>query len=211
MGYDNNFLLYFHGGNSEERKQVMEEIEKESGYTLTDKDDEEAHLYESHWYDYERDITKVAKKHPDIIIEVWREGEERGDGEGTRFKKDERESVKLKYVWPEFKNIRVPDDNKYFLVVLSLSVLQGIERHFAGHRYDSIEQVKKFISEMARAENVDYPDWQDSMTVKEITNDVGLSPESYYKGALATFNDHDGEGECLDIVVIDRRGRVYNQ
>lgn len=121
MGYDTNFTLLLYNkqeGHAEQAKtkfsEVFNDIEKQSGYTLSDRDEESGIVYlnESHWYDCEEDLQKVSKKHPDIIIVAQGEGEERDDNWETRFLDGKMESVRAQIVWPPFKEILIGNENK---------------------------------------------------------------------------------------------------
>lgn len=112
MGYDSYFSISVEGSTREERKQVLNEIEEISGYEFDSvgADDSSANLDEAHWYNYREDCAKVAMKHPEIFIEVYREGEERDDTEMTRFHKDKMESVTAQTAWPPFRDIMMPGE-----------------------------------------------------------------------------------------------------
>lgn len=73
-----------------------------------DCDRAEIEFYELKWYDYERDIRKLAKKNPDLLIVIQGTGE--GDGNGPDgidlwkhvFKGKEDQRVQAKVSFPEF-------------------------------------------------------------------------------------------------------------
>ncbi len=57
------------------------------------------------------DIASVARNHPDAIIQLFRDGEDKDDTELTRFRGEERETLQQQVTWPPFKNIVLPDEN----------------------------------------------------------------------------------------------------
>ena len=66
-----------------------------------------------HHYWSKNDISffkKLSKSHPGIIIELAVEGEESPDFWEARFKDGEYERLYADLVWPEFEQIRHPDD-----------------------------------------------------------------------------------------------------
>ena len=112
MGYDSRYALHLYGGSEEERIEVINEIETESGYTFNEKDENSAALYEAHWYDCDKHVEKVAKKHPDIIIEIFRQGEDREDNVAGRYKGRLSEIVTMKQLWPPFTKIMLPREKE---------------------------------------------------------------------------------------------------
>ena len=117
MGYDSNFNLRIVGGNRRDRKAALADIEKKSGYTLESKthqdaDDGESYagLYDAHWYDCDKDMLAVSKRHPDLTFEVSREGEDRDDNACARYRNGESEVVEMQYIWPPFKDILFPGE-----------------------------------------------------------------------------------------------------
>ena len=92
MGYDSNFNLRFWKKNKEdltkdESKKIIDEVEKISDYKVDDfyADGKTgslfAFIYSVHWYDWNKDLTKLMQRHPELALEVSREGEDREDTE----------------------------------------------------------------------------------------------------------------------------------
>ena len=92
MGYDSNFNLRFWKQNKEdftedESKKIINEVEKISDYNVDDvyadgnSSSLFAFVYSVHWYDWRDDLTKLMKRHPELSLEVSREGEDREDTE----------------------------------------------------------------------------------------------------------------------------------
>lgn len=109
MGYDSNFQIRIYKYKSfEEAKQVVDDIEKESGHTMSEKDYDSCSLNEAHWYDWEKDLKKVSKKYPDVVIEADREGEDRNDNQRARFHDGKSEILGMIYSFPDFEEI--PDE-----------------------------------------------------------------------------------------------------
>ena len=112
MGYESNYSLRVQAPTNKEAAQVLLNIQSESGETFeeTGVDRNETgegwgEHYEAHWYDWFKHIKKVAKKHPDVIIEVKRTGEDRDDEQIFRFKGQQTEESSMEKLVPPFNNI----------------------------------------------------------------------------------------------------------
>jgi len=92
MGYDSNFNLRFWKQNKQdftedESKKLIDEAEKISDYRVDDfyidgnSGSLFAFVYSVHWYDWSNDLTELMKRHPELSLEVSREGEDREDTE----------------------------------------------------------------------------------------------------------------------------------
>ena len=84
MGYDSNYHLQTIGPDARENKAVLDEIETASGYHFEREDDGavfRAELEDATWYGWMEHCAAVAKRHPQVYIEVIRDGEERDDNE----------------------------------------------------------------------------------------------------------------------------------
>ena len=112
MGYYSNYSIRLAESTSDERIKVVEEIEAISGYKFENKNDEGCETEDHTWYDYRKHLAKIAKKHPDVYIEVMRTGEDRDDQEISRFHADETESVTADIVFPSFTQIIFPGEEK---------------------------------------------------------------------------------------------------
>ena len=118
MGYYNNFIITIireqdKSGLREsiaENKAIFEEIEKKSGYTFDNVNDDTARLYETTWSDAVEDIESVARKHQDVIIDLTCQGEDRNDNWAMRFQGDKKETVTAEIEWPEFTTILSPEE-----------------------------------------------------------------------------------------------------
>lgn len=111
MGYDSNFQLsILRCKDEDEGHTIIQEIEKESGYTFENESSDSAELHEAHWYDAVSDIASVARRHPEAVIQLFRDGEDKDDTEITRFRGDERETLQPQVIWPPFETIILPED-----------------------------------------------------------------------------------------------------
>lgn len=95
MGYNTTYKLKLHNARPEQCKEVFKEIEETSKYTLDDIQDDEAELADAHWYNYGHDLTKVSKKFPGIIIEIYAEGEDRNDTWQARYLNGNEEHIDI--------------------------------------------------------------------------------------------------------------------
>jgi len=112
MGYYSNYSIRLAGSTSDEPNKVVEEIESVSGYKFENKSDEGCESEEHTWYDYRKHLAKIAKKHPDVYIEVIRSGEDRDDQEINRFHANETESVTAEITFSPFTQIIFPEEEK---------------------------------------------------------------------------------------------------
>ena len=120
MGYDSNFnLSILRCRNKTEGRNIIRDIEEQSGQVFDDVSADSASIYDTHWYDAVDDIAAVAKKYPSAIIELEREGENRDDNERTRFHGEKRETVTLVQRWPPFKEI-VPKKQTHVATVIEV-------------------------------------------------------------------------------------------
>lgn len=115
MGYYTNFTISIHRETvspteAQDNEQIFNEIEKKSGYTFNTENDTEAELNEATWKDAIEDVKTVAKKHPDVIIQLTGKGEDRNDNWCARFHGSNCEIIEAKTAWPEFEQIFLPDE-----------------------------------------------------------------------------------------------------
>ncbi len=108
MGYRSHFYISLAGGDPSIYEDVFGEIGKESGYKLEDFGGGQAAVNDANWGNMQKDLTAVAKRHPELVIEVNVEGEDRDDNWKRRFKGTETECVSMTYGWPPFKRILLP-------------------------------------------------------------------------------------------------------
>ena len=111
MSYITHITICLHG--DADNKTIFEEIEQQSGERVNVQDNGSAAcVYDARWRNVMEDISVVAEKHPEVIIEVYAEGEDRNDTWEARFKGDDVETVEYYSVRPEFRKIRLPKDEK---------------------------------------------------------------------------------------------------
>lgn len=94
---------------------------------------------------------------------------------------------------------------KYYLIIIALSVLQKIEHAFAGNHFANDDDVAAFIQGKAEKEGVD---WDFHLEIVSASFDNIRDARIYRDGALATFDDQEESGECLDLVMIDEDGNT---
>lgn len=112
MSYITHFTIYLHG--NADYKTIFEEIEQQSDERVEVQDNGNvACVYDTRWGNVLDDLSAVAQNHPEVIIEVYAEGEDRNDTWEARFKGDDVETVEYYSVRPEFKKIRLPEDEKH--------------------------------------------------------------------------------------------------
>lgn len=110
MGYLSNFTVSLMTRDTgkyidlQEQEKIFQEIEEQSRYQFNTEGDM-LQLNEAKWYDVHDDLTKISKKHPEIIIQVEVEGENRDDNWKARYLNGESESVRAKIVFPKFEEI----------------------------------------------------------------------------------------------------------
>lgn len=158
MGYDSNFNLRFWKQNKEdftkeESKKIIEEVEKISEYNVDDfyADGQTnslfAFIYSVHWYDWNKDLTKMMKKHPELSLEVSREGEDREDTErvlwpfgGKEFKDFSDVTISLPYPDKATVSVAIIDTKDSSLTLMAVPAdADDIEEWLMEHddSYDS--------------------------------------------------------------------------
>lgn len=79
MGYYTNYEVAAKSDSAAAEKAAIDALIEVFGYSA----DREGHncfrLYDSKWYDWEKDVGKVSADHPGVIFELSGEGEESGD------------------------------------------------------------------------------------------------------------------------------------
>lgn len=109
MSYITHITICLHG--DADNKAIFEEIEQQSGERVKVQDNGSAAcVYDARWRNVMEYISVVAQRHPETIIEVYMEGEDRNDNWISRFKGDQAEVIHP--AWPEFRKIRLPKDEK---------------------------------------------------------------------------------------------------
>lgn len=157
MGYDSNFNLRFWKQNKEdftkdESKKIIDEVEKISGYNVDDfyADGQTnslfAFIYSVHWYDWNKDLTELMKKHPELSLEVSREGEDREDTErvfwpfeGKGFKDFSDVTISLPYPDKATVSVAIIDTKDSSLSLIAVPAdTEDIEDWLMEH-YDSYD------------------------------------------------------------------------
>ena len=110
MGYRSNFIISLTGGDPESYKQIFDEIREQSGYNYDELYSHQAAVHDASWCNMQEDLAAVARRHPELVIEVNVEGEDRDDNWIRRFRGTETESVLMTSSWPPFERIRLPKD-----------------------------------------------------------------------------------------------------
>lgn len=115
MGYHSNFNICILreptcSGTIPDGKQIFKEIEDKSGYRFDSLNNTDADLSDASWYNAVDDIISVAKKHPDVILELTVYGEDRDDMWSMRFRGEEKETIKADIVWPEYTEILTSEE-----------------------------------------------------------------------------------------------------
>jgi len=203
MGYYSNYsIIVMESPSNEESKEIINEIEKESGYHFEDKSGDSARSSDVKWYDYFDDIQRVAKRHPDAIIQVTREGEDREDTEIIRFKGDNHETLENEEIYPPFARILTGNEIKshenvsYFKDILKKlkeqadGVLNGI---FETRNIDSIN-----MKEYAMEGVTDYcgiirdnHDYEDDYPTNFIVKSIEKTKDGLKVNLDSEFNDCD--------------------
>ena len=93
----------------------------------------------------------------------------------------------------------------YYLIIIALSVLQEIEHAFAGNHFANDDDVAAFIQDQAEKKDVD---WDFHLEIGVAAFSSVHDARIYRDGALATFDDQEDSGECLDLVMIDEDGNT---
>jgi len=67
--------------------------------------------FEAHWYDHDKDLVKISKKHPKVLIEVSGDGESSDDVWASRYRDGESETVQFEGL-PDFQEILTPEEEE---------------------------------------------------------------------------------------------------
>lgn len=106
MGYDTSYNLYVCGADAEETRKIYEEIAEAAGESA---EDVKFYGFTGKWYDYGKDLAKIAAKHPDAIIEISGQGEAPDDIWKSRYRGDQVETIRFEGL-PDFKEILTPKE-----------------------------------------------------------------------------------------------------
>ena len=113
MGYDTWFNINTSAAPQDFREE--EAVRKEISKAVYG--DEHHHRdiiengFEAHWYDYDKDLIKISKKHPTVLIEVSGDGENSDDLWAARYRNGESETVRFEGL-PDFKEILTPQEEE---------------------------------------------------------------------------------------------------
>lgn len=88
MGYYTTFSITKIKGSDEDFGLFLRDINKKTGLAF-DKDTQQT----AKWYDAKEDLAEVSKKYPDLLIEVFGEGEDSGDLWRIRYRGGDSETV----------------------------------------------------------------------------------------------------------------------
>lgn len=103
MGYD----TWFNINTSAEPQEYREEeaVRKEISNAVFGTDHHNViEGFEAHWYDHDKDLIKISKKHPAVLIEISGDGEDSDDIWAARYRNGESETVQFEGL-PDFKEI----------------------------------------------------------------------------------------------------------
>ena len=104
MGYFSTFSVSIdkpYEDNEELYDDIVENIQTESGYEF-DYQGEDIYLYDSKWYDLETDMKTVSAEFPDVLITVYRVGEENGDLAYYYFKNGKMQHAPAKVAFDDY-------------------------------------------------------------------------------------------------------------
>lgn len=106
MGYRTNFSIYVLAPQ-EDREAILDDIQKTSGYTPEERDDDAGFAYigDASWCNRDRDLKTVSLRHPEAIIEVQGEGDDRDDTWSARYRAGEKEEHEMEHILPPFRDI----------------------------------------------------------------------------------------------------------
>lgn len=109
MGYYTLYQLKMIRSSSEDKKGEFAEMVKEMNekYVLGIGmvSDTETDIFEAKWYHWEKDMTDMSKKYPDILFELSGDGEEQDDFWKARFLNGECEYSEAKMVYEPFSKL----------------------------------------------------------------------------------------------------------
>lgn len=110
MGYD----TWFNINTSTEPQDYREEeaVRKEISNAVFGTDHHNViEGFEAHWYDHDKDLIKISKKHPTVLIEISGDGEDSDDIWSARYRNGESETVQFEGL-PDFKEILTPQEEE---------------------------------------------------------------------------------------------------
>ena len=110
MGYDTTFNI----NTSAEPQDYREEeaVRKEISKAVYGDDHHNViEGFEAHWYNYDKDLVKISKKHPAVLIEVSGKGENNDDIWVARYRDGKSETVRFEGL-PDFKEILTPQEEE---------------------------------------------------------------------------------------------------
>ena len=172
MGYDSSFRLRVYTKTRKEAEKIISEIEEASGYggygyagfadKSLNKDANgylgEVSLYEVHWYYADEDCQGVAENHPEAVIELYREGEERDDTVICCYKGGQREAYKFETSFAPFQKILLPGETqeprkKLYAAALVEVDDEGIQSFCSLHSGTDPEKVTESVVAALQAED----------------------------------------------------------
>jgi hypothetical protein len=108
MGYTTKYDIVISGAGNANRaiKIAEDEFEFEYHDYQVFEDGTITAFQEGKWYDWEKEVTAISAKFPDLLIEIDGDGEESDDFWKARIKNGECEIVRGKIVYSEFKRIK---------------------------------------------------------------------------------------------------------
>ena len=92
MGYLTYFMLNKIEGTDEDFEALMEDIERETGMDFASACGD---CVEGKWYDYGEDMCRLTKKYPDLLVELYGDGENSDDQWAARYRNGEEEHVQF--------------------------------------------------------------------------------------------------------------------
>lgn len=96
MGYYSNFRLKVNHPDAEDIIADLRDNNEDAHKALQDNGDTQE---PTKWYEWIRDIKKFSKKYPDVLFEMFREGESGGDDQCIYYIQNDR----MQECWVELK------------------------------------------------------------------------------------------------------------
>lgn len=106
MGYDTWHNVNIYASSKEEKEQIKKEIVQSARIAINPENG-----FLAHWYDRKKDVSEIAKRHPDTIIEITGDGNAPDDVWAERYHGLQYEHVEREGL-PPFRKIFFPEELK---------------------------------------------------------------------------------------------------
>lgn len=107
MGYDTFFNINITAPNKQEYDIVRKEIAGAADRNPHDIDGG----FEARWYECDKDLAAISKRHPGVLIEASGDGETRDDLWTARYRDGKSETIRFEGL-PHFKEILTPEEEE---------------------------------------------------------------------------------------------------